>query len=232
VPSSFEITVGARSSPLSKKQVEEVYGELKALHPHVVFRPIYVETMGDRDRTTSLRTLDKTDFFTRDIDQMLLKKECRIAIHSAKDLPEPLPKGIVLAALTKGIDCSDSLVLRQNAPIPKGGVVATSSERREQSVRQLFPDVRFVDIRGNIQERLAKLTNGEVDGVVIAEAALIRLGLTHLNRLRLPGEAALLQGRLAVTVREGDHQMLELFYRLCTNFSGIPERSHDFPFKT
>lgn len=207
----FGITVGARNSPLSKKQVEEVYAELRAFHPQIVFWPIYVDTIGDRDKNTSLRTLDKTDFFTRDIDLMLLKGECRIAIHSAKDLPDPLTKRIVLAALTRGVDPSDALVLRQNETLPRRGVVATSSERREEGVRKLFPDARFVDIRGNIQERLAQLTNGGVDGVVIAESALIRLGLTHLHRHQLPGETAPLQGRLAITVREGDAEMLNLF---------------------
>jgi hydroxymethylbilane synthase len=208
----LEIKVGARSSPLSRKQVEEVYAELKALHPHILFCPIYVETLGDRDKKSSLRLLDKTDFFTREIDHLLLKGGCRIAIHSAKDLPNPLPLGLTLAALTKGVDPADSLVLRPRETLPPyGGIVATSSERREASVKHLFPYVRFVDIRGTIQERLALLDQKEVDGVVIAEAALIRLGLTNLNRLRLPGESAHHQGRLAVIVRQDDHAMLALF---------------------
>lgn len=214
-PSLLEITVGGRNSPLSKTQVEEVYAELKAVHPEVLFRPIFVETMGDRDKVTSLRTLGRTsDFFTREIDQMLLKGECRIAIHSAKDLPNPLTKGIAIVAITKGVDPSDALVLRQGETFPKAGVVATSSERREECVRQLFPEARFVDIRGNIQERLDKLTESAIDGVVIAEAALIRLQLTHLNRIRLPGETAHLQGRLAVTARAGDLEMAQLFSNL------------------
>lgn len=210
MPLSFEITVGARSSPLSRKQVEELYAELKVYHPYVVFKPLFVETVGDRDKITSLRTLDKTDFFTRDIDEMLLRGECRLGIHSAKDLPEPLPKGIVLAALTKGVDPSDSLVMKGET-LPENGIVATSSVRREECVRLLFPTARFVDLRGTIQERLAKLDRGEVDGVVVAEAALIRLGLTHLSRITLPGETAPLQGRLAVTVRADDKEMMDLF---------------------
>jgi hydroxymethylbilane synthase len=210
----LEIKVGARGSPLSRKQVEEVYKELKALHPHVLFHPSFVETVGDRDKKTSLRLLDKTDFFTREIDHLLLKGECRIAIHSAKDLPHPLPPGLALAALTKGVDPSDSLVLRHQETLPQDGIVATSSERREASVKCLFPHARFVDIRGTIEERLARLDQKVIDGVVIAEAALIRLGLTTLNRLPLPGENAPLQGRLAVIVRQEDHEMLALFKEL------------------
>lgn len=213
--SSTEIIVGARSSPLSRRQVEEVYEELRLIHPHVHFRPLFVESRGDLDKKTSLRSLDKTDFFTREIDQMLLKKECRIAIHSAKDLPQPLPQGLVLAGLTKGLDPSDALVLREQETFPEEGVVATSSERREESVRCLFPQARFVDIRGTIQERLAQLYLPQnIDGVVIAEAALIRLGLTGLNRIRLPGETAPLQGKLAIIARADDGEMLDLFSSL------------------
>lgn len=176
-------------------------------YPHLLFAPIFIKTSGDCDRTTSLRTLDKSDFFTREIDEMLLKGECRLAIHSAKDLPEPLPKGLKLVALTKGVDPSDSLVLRQGEQLGAKKIVATSSVRREEMVRLLFPDVDFVDIRGTIGERLAKLEKGEVDGVVIAEAALIRLELTHLNRISLPGETAPFQGRLAIIARADDHEI-------------------------
>lgn len=205
------IKVGARNSPLSKRQVEEVYRELTSFFPEIVFETLYVKTMGDKDRVTSLRTLDKTDFFTREIDGMTLKGECRIGIHSAKDLPDPLAHGLELIALTKGVDSSDSLVFRPGEGLKKGSKIATSSFRREQSVLDLENEVQFVDIRGTIEERLAKLDRGEVDGVVIAEAALIRLGLTHLNRITLPGETAPLQGRLAIVARQNDEEMRILF---------------------
>ena len=181
--------VGARSSPLSRAQVEEIRREFG-----LEFEVIWVETFGDRDRSTSLRTLEKTDFFTRELDQMLLDGTIDAAIHSAKDLPDPLPKGLKIAALSQGIDPRDSLVVKRE-PIR---VVATSSERREEAVRCLFPDCQFVDLRGTIHERL----QADVDGVVIAEAALIRLGLTHLRRLFLPGETAPLQGKLAIVCVE------------------------------
>lgn len=203
----LSIKVGARSSKLSRRQVEEVQAE----YPDVALDPIFVKTAGDRDRTTSLRTLERSDFFTREIDEMLLKGECRITVHSAKDLPEPLPKGLKLIALTKGVDPSDSLVLRVGKKLQKGDVIATSSLRREQMVREIEQDVEFVDIRGTIEERLANMQSGEVNGVVIAEAALIRLKLTHLNRIHLPQETVPLQGRLAILAREEDLEMRALF---------------------
>lgn len=186
------LRIGARSSPLSRAQVEEFRQEFG-----LEFEVVWVETTGDKDRTTSLRTLDKTDFFTRELDQMLLEGKIDAAVHSAKDLPDPMPKGLWVAALSKGVDSRDSLVIKRE-PVE---LVATSSVRREESVRQLYPNCRFVDLRGTIQERLEK----DVDGVVVAEAALIRLNLTHLKRLFLPGETVPLQGKLAIVCRENEN---------------------------
>lgn len=211
---SSSIIVGARSSPLSQVQVKEVLEELKRHHPDVEFTVKYTSTVGDRDLNTSLRTLGKTDFFTKEIDQMLLQGECRIGIHSAKDLPDPLPKGLKLICLTNGVDSSDSLVMREGETIeslPDGAIIATSSVRREELVSRLRMNLTFKDIRGTIGQRLSILERGEADGVVVAEAALIRLGLSHLNRVRLPGETVVGQGQLAVVAREGDTEMIDLF---------------------
>src|SRR5262249_52760384 len=147
--------------------------------------------------------------------EMLLEGRCRIAIHSAKDLPDPLPRGITMVALTEGLDPTDVLVLKEGqslSSLPFGAIIATSSERREKAVKQLRPDFRFIDLRGTIAERLMQLDQGLANGVVVAEAALIRLGLTHLNRVKLPGFSASLQGQLAVTARTGDEEMRRLFH--------------------
>jgi hydroxymethylbilane synthase len=208
------VVVGARSSPLSRAQVQEVLEELRKHHPEVDFENIYLETQGDKDRSISLRTLGKTDFFTRELDQLLLQGGCRVAIHSAKDLPDPLPAGSVLAGLTEGIDPADVLVMRDGESLdslPSGARIATSSQRREDQVKLLRADLLFCDVRGTIAERLALLQQGAADGVVLAEAALIRLGWTHLNRIRLPAETVPFQGQLAILCREDDAQMRELF---------------------
>lgn len=208
------LKVGGRTSPLSKIQVQEVQDELHKHHPHVRFEPFYVETTGDQDQKTSLRNLDKTDFFTKEIDSMVLQGKCRIGIHSAKDLPSPLPPGLELICLTKGIDPSDSLVLRKGYTLdslPEGAVIATSSIRREEAVKTMRSDLTFKDLRGTIGMRLAQMDRGEADGIVVAEAALIRLGLTHLNRVRIPGETTEGQGQLAILAKAGDIEMRELF---------------------
>ncbi len=209
-----KIKVGSRASKLSQAQVKEILEGLHRYHPKVTFDPIFLKTIGDVDLASSLRNMDKTDFFTRDIDLMQLAGMCRIAIHSAKDLPEPLPKGLKLIALTRGVDPSDSLVLRKGEyfqTLPQGSVIGTSSVRREEAVRRLKSDLTFTEVRGSVEIRLKALDEKKIDGLIIAEAALIRLKLTYLNRIKLSGDSALLQGKLAVVGREDDIEMEKLF---------------------
>lgn len=211
---SNKISVGSRASALAQAQVKELLAEMQHFHPAIQFDLHYVATSGDKDLQTSLRTLGKTDFFTKEIDEMVLNGTCRIGIHSAKDLPEPLPSGLALICLTKGLDSADVLVLREFErldDLKEGALIATSSARREDSVNQLREDFTFIDLRGTIEQRLAKLEEGAADGVVVAEAALIRLGLTHLNRIRLPLPGVKGQGQLAVVACCEDSEIAQLF---------------------
>ena len=203
------VLVGARSSPLSRAQVAEVSRLVD-----VELVPIWVATQGDIDQQTSLRTLGKTDFFTREIDQMVLDGTVQVGIHSAKDLPHPLRDGLCVAAMTPSIDSRDALVMREGMTLEglvHNALIATSSVRREQAALLLRSDFRFKDLRGTIGERLKQLEDGETDGVIVAEAALIRLGLTHLNRIYLPGETIEGQGQLAIICRVNDFEMIKLF---------------------
>ncbi len=209
--SSNNITTCARSTPLSRAQVEEILAELRTHHPLISFDSIWTETTGDLDQLTSLRAMEKTDFFTREIEALQLRGDCRISIHSAKDLPESLSSGLVIIALTRGVDSSDVIVMRENGPLAQGARIGTSSLRRENNVRTARADLICADIRGSILARLEQLDRGDYDGVVMAEAALIRLGLTHRHRIPLPGERSPLQGQLAVVARAEDLEMRELF---------------------
>ncbi len=203
----MKIQVGARSSPLSLAQVKEVEIELKEFASHVKLHLRLFETTGDKDLKTSLRNLEKTNFFTKEIDEALLLGEIDIAIHSAKDLPDPLPKGLSIYAITKGVDSRDSLVMDPSytlETLPQGAKIGTSSLRREEYLLSLRSDFQMVDIRGAIHERLSLLEKGEVDGVVIAEAALIRLGLSQIHREILECPTAPFQGCLAVVGRAGN----------------------------
>ena len=208
----MKIKVGARGSKLSRRQVEEVMEELGE-----DYEGEFIETVGDRDLVSPLGPMDKTDFFTREIDAMVLQGECDVGIHSAKDLPEPLPKGLKVVALTRGVDSRDSLVLPEGMRLEtmkRGAVIGSSSPRRNKVVKGLRPDFLCVEVRGPVDKRLEMLDRGEIDGLVVAEAALIRLGLTDRNREFLPGQVAPFQGQLAVVARTGDEAMEKLFKRI------------------
>lgn len=202
--------IAARSSPLSRAQVAE-WIDLAIRHlPTLACEVLWVETRGDLDRTTSLRSIENSSFFTDTIDHMVIAKEVDLGIHSAKDLPLPLMPPLVLAAVTQSLDPRDSLVLRPNETLCHGSCIATSSVRREAIVRDLFPSLalRFRDLRGTIHERLHLLETHDADGVVVAEAALIRLQLNP-PRLYLPGLTAPLQGCLAAVTHSDQLSIIQ-----------------------
>jgi hydroxymethylbilane synthase len=211
---SLTIPIAARGSLLSRSQVQEILGQLHSFYPNMSFKETYAKTTGDREQSVSLRGRDKTDFFTKEVDELVLQGKVRISIHSAKDLPDPLPRGLCIVAITKCIDPSDVIVMRAGMTfhtLAPGSRIGTSSERREAIVRQLRADLECIDIRGTIDKRLSLLEQREVDGVVIAKAALLRLNITELPMFQLPGQTAPLQGKLAVVAREEDEEMAEIF---------------------
>lgn len=203
------VSVAARDSLLSRAQVQEIGAAL----PGILLEPTWIKTHGDCNLQISLKGMEKTDFFTREVDALVLQGICQAAIHSAKDLPDPLPAGLTLVALTKGVDPADALVFRDGESVGSlkaGAKVGTSSVRREETIYRLRPDLICVDIRGTIQQRLALLDEGIVDALVMAEAALLRLQISR-NRMILPGITAPLQGRLAVIARVGDEKTASIF---------------------
>lgn len=211
------IKIAARDSLLSQAQVKEVLQGLKIFYPEISFETTFLKTTGDIDQKTSLMDLDKTDFFTKEVDYLVLQGVCDVGIHSAKDLPEPLSEGLEIYALTKGVDPSDSLVLREGETLNSlsiGAKIGTSSLRRISMIKEYREDLVPVDIRGNIQKRLKLLEDKEVDALIMAEAALIRLELTHLNRMTLKGEVAPFQGRLAVVGRSHHNWIKECFKKI------------------
>ncbi|MGB9612961.1 MAG: hydroxymethylbilane synthase [Candidatus Margulisiibacteriota bacterium] len=202
-----KIRIGTRGSRLALVQVNEVVEKLGIED----FEIVVFETRGDRDKNTPLDQVEGTDFFTDRIEEALLKKEIDLAVHSAKDLPDQLPEGLEIAVVTDSIDPADVLVSRGNqklTELPSGAKVGTSSQRRKEQIQRLRPDLRVADLRGNIEERLAKLDGGEYDAIVIAAAGLIRLGLQDRIAERLPFETAKGQGSLAIEVRKDDQEIV------------------------
>lgn len=207
------ISVAARDSALSRAQVKEVLLAIRGHDPEIEFAVTWMKTTGDLDQTSSLLDKEKTDFFTKEVDEAILSGRCQIAIHSAKDLPDPIHQNLKVLAYTKGVDPSDVLVFRKGerlsslAPFSK---VGTSSIRRQENVLALKPDLSLVDIRGTIDKRLALLDEGKVDALVMAKAALIRLNIIRDIEV-LPGSPSPMQGRLAILARKDNLEMQNIF---------------------
>ena len=201
--------VGTRPSNLAVAQARAALDQLQEqLEPHR-FEIETCVTQGDRDRTMDLR-LSPADFFTRELDTALRAGEIDCALHSAKDLPEPMPSDIDWFWLPACEDPRDVLVLRKNESLhqlPSNPVFGISSDRRAAYTQAHFPEARHKAIRGNIEERLEQLDAGEYDVVIMAAAALHRLALherisTYLSLEELPVPDG--QGYLAFTFRRGD----------------------------
>ncbi len=174
-----------------------------------------MQTLGDRDRATDLRD-SPPDFFTRDLDEGLRSGRLDCAIHSAKDLPDPVPEGLDWCWLPWREDARDALILptgRNWEALPADPRIGISSARRETYCLQRFPSARLLPIRGNIEERLAQLDDGKYDLLLMAGAALLRLGLEKRISEWLPLDALETpegQGSLAMTFRAGDPLFLRL----------------------
>ncbi len=207
---SQTLKVVSRASRLAHTQTLEALEQLRAAFPGGVHFDLELLTSpGDRDLATPLTDARlPTDFFTRDLDQRLLSGEARLAVHSAKDLPVPLTPGLALAALLPALDVRDALVIRNGLEVSDVRVIGTSSPRRESEIIKIFPNATLKPLRGAIDQRIAKLDAGEYDAIIVAACALLRLGLADRIHQHLPYPPAPNQGRLAITVREQDTELL------------------------
>lgn len=199
----------SRSSPLARLQVEEALPALQRAFPDAEFVSETTPTLGDRDLATPLTDASvPTDFFTRELDRAQLEGETDLVIHSAKDLPDPLPEGLVVAAMLPAKDPRDALVIRPGADLTQGGVIGTSSPVREAAIQTLYPNTTCKAIRGSIGQRIEQTEAGDYDAVIIAGCALQRLGWEDRISEWLDYETTPLQGRLAITVRADRNDLI------------------------
>jgi hydroxymethylbilane synthase len=206
------VLLGTRGSRLALAQAEACAGKLRAAGPGVEIRVI--RTTSDHHPETPLSVIDRRDVFTRQLDEALLGGEIDLAVHSLKDVPTELPEGIVLAAITERRDPSDVLVSQERYDVdalPQGAVVATSSLRRRAQLLHRRPDLRIVEIRGNVDTRIRKMREGRADALVLARAGLDRLGLDAPHTIISPEVMlpAVGQGALTVATLE-DHPLRTL----------------------
>jgi uroporphyrinogen III methyltransferase/synthase len=198
---------GTRSSRLALIQTEAALRLLHEKLPGLEWEQAHFSSPGDRDKTADLTTAPD-NFFTSDLDESLLNGKIDCAVHSAKDLPDPLPSGLDFFWLPDAADSRDVLVGSLN---PK--VIGISSERRIAYAKRRFPNAAIEPLRGTIEERLAQLDAGKSDTLIMAAAALQRLGLQEritewISPDDLPPPDG--QGALALTFRSGDKRFLRL----------------------
>ena len=213
------IRIGTRSSALAIEQTRRVADALRAIAPEI---EISVETMssaGDQEANAPLESLG-IGVFTKTIETAVIEGSIDLAIHSLKDLPTEIPKGLAVVAVLEREDPRDVLVDRWNKPLldlPEGARIGTSSPRRAAQLRYGRKDIEFLPIRGNVETRLRKAEGPDYDGTVLAAAGVRRLGLeskvTEYLSSRVctpaPGQAA-----LAAEVRSDDEQLLALVHAI------------------
>lgn len=207
--------VGTRSSPLAVLQTRAVITRLAACLPGSQWQEVARSSPGDRDQQTDLR-LSPPDFFTKDLDDQVRSGVLDCALHSAKDVPDPIGEGLDWVWLPWAEDSRDVLIRPVGKPVesmPVTGRIGVSSERREAYCRTRFPDAKQAPVRGTIEERLRQLDRGDFDLLVMAGAALNRLGLQAritewIPASELPPPDG--QGSLALTFRAGDERFQKL----------------------
>jgi len=210
-----EVRVGSRASKLAMAQTQWVISRLQEAVPAARFTIVPIRTEGDVDRTTPLEAMGGRGVFVREVERRLLEGDVDLAVHSLKDLPTKETEGLVLAAVPKREDPRDAVISREGVDflaLSPGKVIGTGSPRRRAQLAYARPDLAFTAVRGNIDTRIAKAMQGELDAVVLAMAGLLRARIQAPARpipmelcLPAPGQAA-----LALQAREGDGEIQRL----------------------
>lgn len=216
-----KIIVGSRKSKLAITQTNWVIDQLKKLDSSFEFEVKEVVTKGDVILDVTLSKVGGKGLFVKEIEQAMLDKEIDIAVHSMKDMPAVLPKGLIIGCIPEREDHRDALISKNHVALKdlkEGAIIGTSSLRRGAQLLAARPDLQIKWIRGNIDTRLNKLETEDYDAIILAAAGLARMGWTSEvvteflePKVCLP---AVGQGALAVECREDDKEVLELLSKL------------------
>jgi len=212
------LRIGTRGSALARWQAEFVRGAL-ARHG-VAAELVIIRTSGDRDRQSSLRVIGGKGVFTKELEDALLEERIDLAVHSMKDMPTSLPAGLEISAICPREDVRDALISRDALKLdelPSGARIGTSSLRRQTQLRHYRGDFEMVDMRGNVDTRLAKLAQGDYDAIVLAKAGLDRLGTAERISEILPPEICLPaagQGAMGIETRKREDEFFAAVRKL------------------
>ena len=194
----MKIIVGTRGSKLAVTQTNWVINKLKEKHPEVEFETKIIKTKGDLIQNVSLDKIGDKGLFVKEIEQQLIDGQIDMAVHSMKDMPSNLPEGLKFASIPKRED-------------------ATGSKRRKYQLLKHRPDLNIVPIRGNVDTRIRKIVDENLDGVVLAASGLLRVGLEDKITYYIPKDIMIpapAQGALAIEIRENSKDIEEIINSL------------------
>jgi hydroxymethylbilane synthase len=204
------LRIATRKSPLALWQSEHVAARLRVAHPGLLVELVPMSTRGDEVLDRSLAAIGGKGLFLKELELAMQRGEADCAVHSLKDVPMELEPGFALPAILARADHADAFVSNRHGGIdalPQGARVGTSSLRRQAQLRARRPDLQLLDLRGNVNTRLAKLDAGEYDAIVLACAGLQRLGFDARIGARLDAPdwlPAPAQGAIAIECRDDD----------------------------
>lgn len=213
--------IASRASKLALTQTNMVRKSLQQIAGKAEISVVTISTKGDRDKSDFLYKSESVGVFTSEVENALLDGRADIAVHSLKDLPTAITSGLIIAATPKRESVADALIasagISSLAELPQGATVGTSSLRRIAQLRHIRGDLVCIPLRGNVETRLAKVKNAEVDAAIVAFAGVNRLGLSDKISavldptlfLSAPG-----QGALAIQVRADNAELIELVSKL------------------
>ncbi|KAH6874399.1 porphobilinogen deaminase, dipyromethane cofactor binding domain-containing protein [Thelonectria olida] len=221
------LRIGTRRSILAVVQAEGVRDTLQKIAPERSFEIEALRTLGDKDKSTALYDFGAKSLWTTELEEKLTSGELDVIVHCLKDMPTMLPDSCDLAAIPLRDDPRDALVVKAGLSytslktLPEGAVVGTSSVRRSAQLRRLYPHLRFANLRGNVETRLAKIDSpdSEYTCMIMSAAGLERLGLKHRINQYLGSKDggifhAVGQGALGFETRKGDTKTLELLNQM------------------
>ncbi|PKL52252.1 MAG: hydroxymethylbilane synthase [Nitrospira bacterium HGW-Nitrospira-1] len=208
-----KVVIGTRASKLALWQAEWVKSELERMNPGLQVELNKIKTTGDKILDVPLAMVGGKGLFVKEIEEAMLRGEADLAVHSMKDVPTEFPEGLELAAICKREDPRDAFItaakstLRGFKDLPQGASVGTSSLRRACQLLSLRPDIRIMQLRGNLETRLRKLDEGQFDAIILAVAGVRRLGWSDRITEILPADLSLPaigQGAIGIECRMND----------------------------
>ena len=209
------LRIGTRGSALALWQARSIaraLGKSAGGEPEIVI----IKTTGDKFQQASFSQIGTKGIFIKELEDALLDERIDLAVHSMKDVPTEMPEGLTIAAIGKREDVRDALLSSSGATLellPEGARVGTSSLRRQSQLYYARRDLRLLELRGNVDTRIAKLKRGDYDAIVLAKAGLDRLGLSGNISQVLPHDVSLPaagQGAIGIEARMGDVETLHV----------------------